>query len=114
LPGSGCTGAVRYRANQHIVNIKVNNNASAAAIPLPQKIIRSGGPEERKIAPRPKRRWISAREKRYGKSAKILRGAPLPPLIFIGIAKIVAPLAGIRSRDATFKIGIGFAENLMG
>ena len=34
--------------------------------------------------------------------AKILSGAPLPPAIFIGSAKIVAPLAGRRSIDATF------------
>jgi hypothetical protein len=42
----------------------------------------------------------------YGKIAKILSGAPLPPAIFIGSAKIVAPFAGNRSIAATFsKIG---------
>jgi hypothetical protein len=46
------------------------------------------------------------RGKPYGSSAKILRGAPLPLLIFIGIAKTVAPFAGPFSKAATFsKIG---------
>src|SRR5439155_21301576 len=43
----------------------------------------------------------------YGRIAKILSGAPLPTLIFIGSAKIVAPFGGKRSTAATFsKIGI--------
>ena len=42
----------------------------------------------------------------YGRIAKILSGAPLPPAIFMGSAKMVAPLAGKRSIEATFsKIG---------
>src|SRR5256885_493293 len=45
---------------------------------------------------------VRASQARYGSSAKILVGAPVPLPIFIGIQKMVAPFGGSLSAFATF------------